>query len=118
MNIPQEFEDVFCGVELSEGEIRILNWIVLWDDHTIKNLRSAIQKAQATALSTFQDENERLRAELEQVKAERDAAIKDIWVPKWISCKNGENCSFVSAITGMPDCAGCDNWEWRGRKED
>lgn len=59
-----------------------------------------------------------LRAELEQVKAERDAAIKDIWVPKWISCKNGENCSFVSAITGMPDCAGCDNWEWRGQKED
>ena len=72
----------------------------------------------ATALSTLQAENEKLRADLEQVKAERDAAIKDIWVPKWISCKNGGNCSFVSAITGMPDCAGCDNWEWRGRKED
>lgn len=72
----------------------------------------------ATALSTLQAENKKLRAEMEQVKAERDAAIKDIWVPKWISCKNGENCSFVSAITGMPDCAGCDNWEWRGRKED
>lgn len=71
----------------------------------------------ATALSTLQAENEKLRAGLEQVKAERDAAIKDIWVPKWISCKNGENCSFVSAITGMPDCAGCDNWEWRGQKE-
>ena len=72
----------------------------------------------ATALSTLKAENEKMRAEMEQVKAERDAAIKDIWVPKWISCKNGENCSFVSAITGMPDCAGCDNWEWRGRKED
>ena len=72
----------------------------------------------ATALSTLQAENEKLRAELEQVKAERDAAIKDIWVPKWISCKNAENCSFVSAITGMPDCAGCDNWEWRGQKKD
>ena len=44
MKIPKKFEDVFCGGELSEGEIRILNWIVLWDDHTINNLRSAIQK--------------------------------------------------------------------------
>lgn len=30
----------------------------------------------ATALSTLQAENEKLRAELEQVKAERDAAVK------------------------------------------
>ena len=65
-----------------------------------------------------QAENEKLWAELEQVKRERDAAIKDIWVPKWISCKNGENCSFVSAVTGMPDCAGCDNWEWRDSQKE
>lgn len=66
---------------------------------------------------SLKDENEKLRAELDSVKCERDAAIEDIWVPKWISCKNGENCSFVSAITGMPDCAGCDNWEWRGQEK-
>ena len=30
----------------------------------------------ATALSTLQAENEKLRAELEQVKAERDAAVE------------------------------------------
>ena len=30
----------------------------------------------ATALSTLQDENAQLRAELEQVKAERDAAVE------------------------------------------
>ena len=32
----------------------------------------------ATALSTLQVENEKLRAELEQVTAERDAAVKDL----------------------------------------
>ena len=32
-------------------------------------------KQAATALSTLQAENEKLRAELEQVKAERDAAV-------------------------------------------
>lgn len=93
----------------------------------------------ATALSTLQAENDQLRAELyslrpgfqnqkalikqlraelEKIKRERDAAIKDIWVPKWISCKNGKNCSYISAITGMPDCAGCDNWKWRGQEEE
>ena len=81
-------------------------------------IRNAMKDA-ATALSTLQAENEKLRAELERVKAERDAAIKDIWMPKWISCKNGENCDFLSAVTGMPDCVGCNNWEWRGpQKED
>ena len=32
----------------------------------------------ATALFTLQAENEKLRAELEKVKAERDAAVKDL----------------------------------------
>ena len=32
-----------------------------------------------TALSTLKDENEKLRAELEQVKAERDAAVDCIY---------------------------------------
>ena len=65
MNIPQEFEDVFRGVELTEDEIRILTWITGWERRTVENLRSAIQKAQATALSTLQAENEKLRKELE-----------------------------------------------------
>jgi hypothetical protein len=72
----------------------------------------------ATALSMLQVENEKLRAELEQVKRERDAAIKDIWVSKWTSCKYGKDCTFTSARTGFPDCAGCGDWEWRGIKED
>ena len=61
---------------------------------------------------------ETLRADLSRVTAERDAAIKDIWAAKWISCKYGEGCDFISARTGMPDCAGCGDWKWRGIKED
>ena len=40
-------------------------------------MRNAMKDA-ATALSTLQSENEKLRAELEQVKGERDAAVKDL----------------------------------------
>lgn len=69
MNIPQEFEDVFSGVELTENELRTLIWITGWESRTVENLRSAIQKVQATALSKLQAENEELRAELEQMSA-------------------------------------------------
>lgn len=65
----------------------------------------------ATAIET-------LRADLARMTAERDAAVKDIWVAKWVSCKHGEGCDFISAITGMPDCADfidadkvCEEWE-------
>ena len=68
MKIPKEFEDVFQGVELTEDEIRTLTWITGWESRTVENLRSAIQKAQDTALSTLQAENEKLRAEVESFK--------------------------------------------------
>ena len=44
MKIPKEFEDIFRGVELTEDEIRILNWITGWDRWTVEHLRSALQK--------------------------------------------------------------------------
>lgn len=109
MEMPKEFEDIFRGAELTEDEIRTLTWVTGWEHRTVENLRSAIQKAQATALSTIQaenkslrvlaefgntrakdyrvmrdraveaeEENKKLRAELEQVKAERDAAMEDV----------------------------------------
>ena len=53
MKIPKEFEDVFRGVDLTEGEIRTLTWIAGWESRTVKNLRSAIQKAQDAALSAL-----------------------------------------------------------------
>lgn len=42
-------------------------------------------QAAATALSTLQTENEKLRAELEKVKRERDAAVEDLHklCPAW-----------------------------------
>ena len=62
---------------------------------------------------------ETLCADLARVTAERDAAVEDIWVAKWISCKHGAGCDFISARTGCPDCAGCGDWEWRSiKKED
>lgn len=74
----------------------------------------------ATALSALQAENEKLRAELEQVKRERDAAV---------DCCSGycASCLFVKdcAKHDMNDAAptrwyygDCEDWEWRGRKED
>ena len=44
MNIPQEFEDIFRGIALTDGEIRTLVRITGWERQTVENLRSAIQK--------------------------------------------------------------------------
>ena len=44
MNIPQEFEEIFRGIALTDGEIRTLVWITGWERQTVENLRSAIQK--------------------------------------------------------------------------
>ncbi len=77
----------------------------------------------ATALSTLQAENEKLRAELEQVKAERDAAVESI--PH--ECKTCVyHTVFFNGCTPDHDCTnpdGCcsnnyDRWKWRGQKED
>lgn len=67
MKIPAEFEDIFRGVELTEREALFLSWITSWDDYTIQNMRTVLEKVRST-LSTLQAENKELRAELEQVK--------------------------------------------------
>lgn len=110
MKIPAEFEDIFRGVELTEREALFLSWITSWDDYTIQNMRTVVEKVRS-ALSTIQDENEKLRAELEQVKRERDAAIRDL---EMVSVC--DTCVHEHA----PSCPGCndaENWEWRGPKE-
>lgn len=67
MKIPAEFEDIFRGVELTEREALFLSWITSWDDYTIQNMRTVLEKVRST-LSTLQAENEKLRAELERMK--------------------------------------------------
>lgn len=69
MKIPAEFEDIFRGVELTEREARFLSWITSWDDYTIQNMRTVVEKVRS-ALSTLQAENEKLRAENEELRAE------------------------------------------------
>lgn len=112
MEIPKEFEDIFRGVDLTEDEIRTLHWLVGWERRTVENLRSAIRKAQATALSTLRAENAQLRgelqeseydnvelrAELERVKAERDAYQ-----------------AYFKDLSSKPDCNTCEkrNCEYR-----
>lgn len=67
MKIPAEFEDILRGVELTEREALFLSWITSWDDYTVQNMRTVVEKVRS-ALSTLQAENEKLRAELERVK--------------------------------------------------
>ncbi len=75
MKIPKEFEDVFRGVDLTEGEIRTLTWIAGWESRTVKNLRSAIQKAQDAALSA-----------LRPVSRER---VEKVWRGEWMGSADG-----------------------------
>ena len=132
MNIPQEFEDVFRGVELTEEEIRTLTWITGWERRTVKDLRSAIQKAQAIALSTLQAENEKLRAELEQVKKKNKYSAHDVALI--LSDVFGDSCACnfngndewlpekCELLDTCPDVVGVACWEqylkWLGQKED
>ena len=81
MKLPAEFEDISRGVELTEREALFLSWITSWDDYTIQNMRTVLEKVRST-LSTLQAENKELRAELEQVK--RALAMK------WFSYVNSD----------------------------
>ena len=70
----------------------------------------------ATAISTLQAENKKLRAELEQVKWERDAAVSDL---ETIMAYNSDTCQFCKngqcyVRGGTKSCLP----KWRGQKEE
>ena len=66
MKIPAEFEDILRGVELTEREALFLSWITSWDDYTVQNMRTVVEKVRS-ALSTLQAENERLKNKLSEL---------------------------------------------------
>ena len=72
----------------------------------------------ATALSTLQAENEKLRADLEQAKAEHDAAISDLETIMAYGGGNLDTCQYRKngqcyARGGTKLCLP----QWRGQKE-
>ena len=82
------------------------------------NVGNVMEQA-ATAISTLQAENENLRAELEQVKRERDAAVKVI--------ERVRSCKDCGHYTGewTPPCKECQDSEehhpcfkWRGQQKE
>lgn len=78
----------------------------------------------ATALSTFQAENEKLRDELEQVKRERDVAIEQLHghcpaCAHYTPNHNEGPCQFCCfEIARGTNVEINDNWKWRGPKEE
>lgn len=78
------------------------------------------------ALHDTETENEKLRAELEQVKQERDAAVGDMEALMWYSGEGCQICANAVEVHKRPyvrlDCklgSGIDcKPKWRGKKED
>lgn len=64
------------------------------------------------------DALEKLQAELEQVKRERDAAVEGLRV---CSIENNTECQYCLYRTARSFCWNCtdgSNWKFRGQKED
>ena len=115
------------GIQMSQEAADALEQLQAENDRLGAELEKAeaARKKQADILYELRGQKheqttaiDRLRAENERLKRERDAAVKDIWVPRWKSCKFGPDCDFISAVSGFPDCASCGEWEWRGLKEE
>ena len=93
---------------------------------TLLGYHSGLLDEAATALSTLQIENEKLRVELEQVKQDRDALIDDFvdyvtgGVPNpAIFCKNRcDKCTDMRGWCTGKDCKGFYPSGASGQKED
>ena len=84
--------------------------------HDLEDPNATLLADAADALSTLQAENEKLRAELEQVKWERDAAVSDL---ETIMAYNSDTCQFCKngqcyVRGGTKSCLP----KWRGQKEE
>ena len=89
-----------------------------WSGGDMSKCIPRMTTAAATALSTLQAENEKLRAELEQVIAERDAAVS--WAQKYtesidmpcVACKHNTGDYVCTAICGNCGPMGAESCKW------
>lgn len=47
MNVPNEFTEFFQGIDLTKREIAFLIWLTEWDQNTIRNMRTVLEKVRA-----------------------------------------------------------------------
>lgn len=75
-------------------------------------------KGMRGAANSYKAENAKLQAELEKVKAERDAAADDLRV---CSIENYMECQYCLYRTARSFCGNCtdgSSWKWCGQKEE
>ena len=139
-------EEAIAVLEESKRQNEIMrdNPTTFWASHQmaegVKNAKRRIDALDAalTALSTLQAENEKLRGELESVRAERNAAVEDVAaiigdveeIRRGYGVDNAdadgafaELCETYCANNGRLCYAECEkyhckNFKWRGQKED
>ena len=124
-----------------EDAAKLISWLMNANEtQALTYIREAADRGEiqaATALSTLQAENEKLRAELEQVKQERDEAVEDVAaiigdveeIRRGYGVDNADAdgafavlCETYCANKGRSCYAECEkyhckNFKWRGQKE-
>ena len=121
MNIEKLIESVrLCGSTPKVDQCK--QW-AYWSGGDMSKCIPRMTTEAATALSTLQAENKKLRAELEQVKRERDVAIEQLHghcpaCAHYTPNHNEGLCRFCCfEIAQDTNVEINDNWKWRGPKE-
>ena len=122
MNIEKLIESVrLCGSTPKVDQCK--QW-AYWSGGDMSKCIPRMTTEAATALSTLQAENKKLRAELEQVKRERDVAIEQLHghcpaCAHYTPNHNEGLCRFCCfEIAQDTNVEINDNWKWRGPKEE
>lgn len=85
-----------------------------------EKIEDARLKGYAKGLSEMSEENEKLQAELEQMKVERDAAV-DCCSGYCASCLFVKDCAKHDVNDAAPTrwyYGDCEDWEWRGPQKE